>query len=104
MRNYEGFVKKGKLRAAVTADQHLTRRVSGLHRAVILLGLLSGQGNAGAADRGAVSVAASINRDMLRDHIFRGTELGRKAKPLMERGDLVPDESCWHGRGPHFPA
>jgi adenylate kinase len=29
---------------------------------------------------------------MLRDHIFRGTELGRKAKPLMERGDLVPDE------------
>jgi adenylate kinase len=29
---------------------------------------------------------------MLRDHIQRGTELGRKAKPLMERGELVPDE------------
>jgi adenylate kinase len=29
---------------------------------------------------------------MFRDHIQRGTELGRKAKPLMERGELVPDE------------
>jgi adenylate kinase len=29
---------------------------------------------------------------MFRDNIQRGTELGRKAKPLMERGELVPDE------------
>jgi len=29
---------------------------------------------------------------MLRDHIQRNTELGRKAKPLMERGELVPDD------------
>jgi adenylate kinase len=30
--------------------------------------------------------------DMFRDHVGRGTELGRQAKPIMERGDLVPDE------------
>ena len=30
--------------------------------------------------------------DMFRDNIARDTELGRKAKPLMERGELVPDE------------
>jgi adenylate kinase len=30
--------------------------------------------------------------DMLRDHISRQTELGRQAKPLMDRGALVPDE------------
>ena len=30
--------------------------------------------------------------DMFRDNIRRDTELGRKAKPLMERGELVPDE------------
>ena len=30
--------------------------------------------------------------DMFRDNIQRDTELGRKAKPLMERGELVPDE------------
>src|ERR1700686_3862058 len=30
--------------------------------------------------------------DMFRDNIQRGTEFGRKAKPLMERGELVPDE------------
>jgi adenylate kinase len=30
--------------------------------------------------------------DMFRDHVARNTELGQKAKPLMERGALVPDE------------
>jgi adenylate kinase len=29
---------------------------------------------------------------MFRDNIHRCTELGKKAKPLMERGELVPDE------------
>ena len=29
---------------------------------------------------------------MLREHVHQGTELGRKAKPVMDRGDLVPDE------------
>jgi adenylate kinase len=29
--------------------------------------------------------------DMFRDHIGRTTDLGRQAKPLMERGELVPD-------------
>jgi adenylate kinase len=30
--------------------------------------------------------------DMLRETIAGGTELGRKVKPILERGDLVPDE------------
>jgi adenylate kinase len=30
--------------------------------------------------------------DMLRDNILRGTSLARKAKPLIDRGGLVPDE------------
>ncbi len=30
--------------------------------------------------------------DMFRDHVSRGTPLGLKAKPIMERGELVPDE------------
>lgn len=30
--------------------------------------------------------------DMFRDHVSRGTELGLRAKPIMERGELVPDE------------
>ncbi len=29
--------------------------------------------------------------DMLREHVAKGTELGLKAKPIMERGELVPD-------------
>jgi adenylate kinase len=29
--------------------------------------------------------------DLLRDHVARGTELGIKAKAIMERGELVPD-------------
>src|ERR1019366_8469089 len=30
--------------------------------------------------------------DILRDNVARKTELGAKAKSIMERGDLVPDE------------
>jgi len=30
--------------------------------------------------------------DMLRDAVAHGTELGLRAKPMMERGDLVPDD------------
>ena len=30
--------------------------------------------------------------DLLRDHVRRGTELGLRAKMIMERGELVPDE------------
>ncbi len=30
--------------------------------------------------------------DMFRDHVSRGTELGQRAKPIMERGELVPDD------------
>lgn len=30
--------------------------------------------------------------DMLRDHVRRGTELGRKAKAIMDAGELVPDD------------
>jgi len=30
--------------------------------------------------------------DMLRDHVRRGTPLGKKAKPYMDSGALVPDE------------
>ena len=30
--------------------------------------------------------------DLLRAQVAEGTELGRKAQPYMERGDLVPDE------------
>jgi adenylate kinase len=29
--------------------------------------------------------------DMLREHVAQGTPLGLKAKPIMERGELVPD-------------
>jgi len=29
--------------------------------------------------------------DLLRDHVARGTDLGKKAKAVMEKGELVPD-------------
>jgi adenylate kinase len=30
--------------------------------------------------------------DMLRDHVARGTDLGRRARAVMDAGDLVPDD------------
>ncbi len=42
-----------------------------------------------AASRGLTKLSTG---DMLRDHVRRGTELGQRAKSLMDEGVLVPDE------------
>jgi adenylate kinase len=64
-----------------------------LGRAVILLGP-PGAGKGTQAQRITqwYRVPHLSTGDMFRDNIRRGTELGLKAKPLMERGELVPDE------------
>ncbi|HXF35802.1 MAG TPA: adenylate kinase [Actinomycetota bacterium] len=38
------------------------------------------------------AVANISTGDILRDHVARGTELGRLAKGFMDRGDFVPDD------------
>jgi adenylate kinase len=65
----------------------------GLGRAVILLGP-PGAGKGTQAKRIAreYGVPHLSTGDMFRDHVGRGTPLGLKAKPIMDRGDLVPDE------------
>jgi adenylate kinase len=79
--------------AAVTADPRPPGVLEGLGRAVILLGP-PGAGKGTQAQRIAqrYRLPHLSTGDMFRDNIQRGTELGRKAKPLMERGELVPDE------------
>ncbi len=65
----------------------------GLKRPVIFLGP-PGAGKGTQARRLAerCGVPHLSTGDMLREHVHQGTELGRKAKPLMDRGDLVPDD------------
>ncbi len=79
--------------AGATADRSGGRAVPGLGRAVILLGP-PGAGKGTQAQRIAqrYHLPHLSTGDMFRDNIQRGTQLGRKAKPLMERGELVPDE------------
>jgi adenylate kinase len=79
--------------ADVTADRGAVGISQGLGRAVILLGP-PGAGKGTQAQRIAqrYHLPHLSTGDMFRDNILRGTELGRKAKPLMERGELVPDE------------
>jgi adenylate kinase len=79
--------------AAVTADQAGAGGLQGLGRAVILLGP-PGAGKGTQAQRIAerYRLPHLSTGDMFRDNINRDTGLGRRAKPLMERGDLVPDE------------
>jgi len=62
------------------------------HRALIFLGP-PGAGKGTQAKRIAerCRVPHLSTGDMFRDAVARGTELGRKAKPIMERGELVPD-------------
>jgi adenylate kinase len=64
-----------------------------LNRALIFLGP-PGAGKGTQAKRIAerYHVPHLSTGDMLREAVTQGTELGRLAKPIMERGDLVPDD------------
>jgi adenylate kinase len=78
----------------VTGDRgRFVDGVEGLGHAVILLGP-PGAGKGTQAQRIAqrYHLPHLSTGDMFRDNIDRETDLGRKAKPLMERGQLVPDE------------
>ena len=64
-----------------------------LNRAVIFLGPPgAGKGTQAKVVAGRYGVPHLSTGDMFRDHVSRGTELGNRARPIMERGDLVPDE------------
>jgi len=64
-----------------------------LKRALIFLGP-PGAGKGTQAKRIAqrYQVPHLSTGDMLREAVARGTELGKLAKPIMDRGDLVPDD------------
>jgi len=65
----------------------------GPRRAMIFLGPPgAGKGTQAKRITESLGLAHISTGDMLRDHVSRGTALGLKAKPIMERGDLVPDE------------
>jgi adenylate kinase len=64
-----------------------------LKRALIFLGPPgAGKGTQAKQIAQSCGVPHLSTGDMLREAVSRGTELGRLAKPIMERGDLVPDD------------
>ena len=68
------------------------RPVAMLDRAVVFLGPPgSGKGTQAKEVAKAFGIPHLSTGDMLREHVSKGTPLGLKAKPIMERGDLVPD-------------
>jgi adenylate kinase len=87
------------------------RPVGKLARAVIFLGPPgSGKGTQAKELAKKFGVPHLSTGDMLREQIVAGTPLGLKAKPIMERGELVPDslvlriiaerierQDCFHG-------
>jgi adenylate kinase len=79
--------------AGATTSQIEKPVSKGLCRAVILLGAPgSGKGTQAQKIAGLFSVPHLSTGDMFREHIKQGTELGMKVKPLMDRGELVPDD------------
>lgn len=63
-----------------------------LNRAVILLGPPgAGKGTQAKQLAAKFAVPHLSTGDMLREHVSKGTPLGAKAKPIMARGELVPD-------------
>jgi adenylate kinase len=87
------------------------RSAKPLDRAVIFLGPPgAGKGTQAKELAHKFGVPHLSTGDMLRDNITRGTQLGQSAKPIMARGELVPDSlvlkmvaeriekpDCWHG-------
>jgi adenylate kinase len=68
------------------------RPVGKLDRAVIFLGPPgSGKGTQAKELARQYAVPHLSTGDMLREHVSKGTPLGLRAKPIMERGELVPD-------------
>jgi len=68
------------------------RPVAILDRAVIFLGPPgSGKGTQAKELAKVYGIPHLSTGDMLREHVSKGTPLGLKAKPIMERGELVPD-------------
>ncbi len=62
-------------------------------RLVILLGPPgAGKGTQAQRIAGQYGLRHLSTGDMLRDNIHRGTELAKRAQPLINRGELVPDE------------
>lgn len=65
----------------------------GLGRAVIFLGPPgAGKGTQARQIAEGYGVPHLSTGDMFREHVGRGTPLGLRAKPIMERGELVPDD------------
>lgn len=52
----------------------------------------SGKGTQGSLVKQKYDIAHIESGAIFREHIGNGTELGKKAKEFIERGDLVPDE------------
>ncbi len=52
----------------------------------------SGKGTQGSLIKGKYSLAHIESGGIFREHIGGGTELGKKAKAYIDRGDLVPDD------------
>lgn len=69
-----------------------TRAPQKLDRAVIFLGPPgAGKGTQAKELAKKYGVPHLSTGDMLREHVSQGTPLGLEAKPIMARGDLVPD-------------
>src|SRR6266849_2713368 len=69
-----------------------TRHPDELDRAVIFLGPPgAGKGTQAKELAKKYGVPHLSTGDMLREHVSKGTPLGKAANPIMERGDLVPD-------------
>lgn len=52
----------------------------------------AGKGTQGRVIAERFGVPHVATGDVLRDHVRRGTELGERLRPLLDRGELVPDD------------
>jgi adenylate kinase len=78
---------------ADTATQSGSPRAAAVVGPIILMGAPgAGKGTQAKLIAERYAIPQISTGDILRDNVARGTELGRKADPIMKSGSLVPDE------------
>ncbi|HLJ29174.1 MAG TPA: adenylate kinase [Candidatus Angelobacter sp.] len=78
--------------SASAATENMTEKAIAVGPIIILGAPGAGKGTQGKFIVERYAIAHISTGDILRDNVARATELGKKAKAIMERGDLVPDD------------
>src|SRR5579872_2843189 len=91
-RAWAGYVDGGSGKVPTSASPPRTSREAAIGPVILLGAPGAGKGTQAKLIAGHNGIPQISTGDILRDNVSRGTDLGQKAKAIMDRGELVSDE------------